>query len=131
MVSGSPCPPPRRGIRRTSRRRGLSPTPLASLRGVSPRPLASCRGCSQGPPASRRASGWSAGSFPIQRPFLPCIDKADRKLGEENHHRRPAGPADFLQAHGLGKEEGRFEVENDEQNGDQVESHVEIGRAHV
>src|SRR3546814_11111615 len=43
-----------------------------------------------------------------------------------NHHRRPTGPADFFQADRPGKEEGGFEVEDDEKDGDEVEAHVEL-----
>src|SRR3546814_7382705 len=47
-------------------------------------------------------------------------------LRYEDHHRRPARPADLVEADRPGIEERRFQVEDDEEDRDEVESHVEL-----
>src|SRR3546814_8920417 len=64
--------------------------------------------------------------LPIERSLLPCIKETEHKLENEDHHRHPAGPADLTQADGPGEEKGCFQIEHDEKNGDQVETHVKL-----
>src|SRR3546814_14191386 len=52
------------------------------------------------------------------------IDEAEHQLRYEDHHRRPARPADLVEADRPGIEERRFQVEDDEEDRDEVESHV-------
>src|SRR3546814_7259012 len=54
------------------------------------------------------------------------IDEAEHQLRYEDHHRRPARPADLVEADRPGIEERRFQVEDDEEDRDEVESHVEL-----
>src|SRR3546814_16796004 len=64
--------------------------------------------------------------LPIERSLLPCIKETEHKLENEDHNRHPAGPADLTQADGPGEEKGCFQIEHDEKNGDQVETHVKL-----
>ena len=45
---------------------------------------------------------------------------------EEQHHRPEAEQADVAQGHRPRKQEGDLEVEDDEQDGDEIETHVEL-----
>src|SRR3546814_8557469 len=54
------------------------------------------------------------------------VCSSDLQLRYEDHHRRPARPADLVEADRPGIEERRFQVEDDEEDRDEVESHVEL-----
>src|SRR5215831_2801568 len=64
--------------------------------------------------------------IPFQRPLLPLIYEADGEDAKEDHHRPEAEGADLVEHHGPREQEGHFEIEDDEQDGDQVEAHVEL-----
>ena len=55
-------------------------------------------------------------SIPFQRSLLPFVDEADGQHAEEHHHRPEAEHADLAEGHRPGKQEGDFEVEDDEQD---------------
>src|SRR6185437_12284752 len=65
-------------------------------------------------------------SIPFQRPLLPLIYEADRQHAKEQHHRPEAEMADLAERHRPGEQEADLEVEDDEEDGDQVEAHVEF-----
>src|SRR5262249_14526997 len=65
-------------------------------------------------------------SIPFERPLPPFIDKADRQDRKEYHHGPEAEQAELAEGHRPGKQERHFQVENDEQYGDEVEPHVEL-----
>src|SRR6185437_13050224 len=65
-------------------------------------------------------------SLPFERPFLPLIDEADGQHAEEYDHRPEAEKADLAERHRPGKQEGDFEVEDDEQDRYEIEAHVEL-----
>src|SRR5262249_50979939 len=69
-------------------------------------------------------------SVPFERSLPPFVDKSDRQYRKERHHRPEADDADGLEGDGPGKQERDLEVEDDEQDGDQVETHVE-GHARI
>src|SRR5579883_2090308 len=68
-----------------------------------------------------RCRGEGRRSIPFERSLLPLIDKADRENRKEYHHRPEAERAQLLEGDGPRKKKGHFEVEDDEQDGDQVE----------
>ena len=88
---------------------GTRPASRASSSSVG---IGSCRGSSITPIRARPSSTHRQGRG---------------ELGEEDHHRRPAGPAGEVEAHRPGKQERGFEVEDDEQDRDQIEADVELG----
>src|SRR3954469_17746558 len=102
-------------------RNPLSATSLWS----SPKKCGSGGWRSEGRSFSCRGSG----SLPFERPLLPGVDEAEDQLDQEQHHRAPADQADLAQRHRPGKQEGRLEVEDDEQDRDEVEAHVELAPA--
>src|SRR3546814_1506771 len=59
--------------------------------------------------------------LPFQRSLLPLVHKAHGEDPEEDHHRPEADHADVAQGHRPGEQEGDLQVEDDEQDGDQVE----------
>src|SRR6185437_15984792 len=65
-------------------------------------------------------------SIPLQRPLLPLIYEADGEDAKEEHHGPEAEMADAAEHHRPGEQEADFEVENDEEDGDQIEAHVEL-----
>src|SRR5450755_907243 len=65
-------------------------------------------------------------SIPFERALLPFVDEADGEHAKEDHHRPEANEPDLAERHRPRKEERHFEIENDEQDGDQVEAHVEL-----
>src|SRR3712207_7741664 len=58
--------------------------------------------------------------FPYTTLFR-SVSEAERKLDDEHHHRDPRRPAEAEHRHRPGKEEGGLDVEDDEQDGDEVE----------
>ena len=58
-------------------------------------------------------------------PF-PFVDEANDENGEKNHHRHEAEHPDVLQGDGPGKQEGDFQIEQNEQDRDQVVADVEL-----
>src|SRR5215510_14579887 len=65
-------------------------------------------------------------SIPFERPLPPLIDKADRQHCKEHHHGPEAERAELAEGDRPGKQERHFQIENDEQDGDEIESHVEF-----
>src|SRR6185312_1650326 len=65
-------------------------------------------------------------SIPLQRPLLPLIYEADGQDAKEEHHRPEAEMADAAEHDRPGEQEADFEVEDDEEDGDEVEAHVEL-----
>src|SRR5262245_21079650 len=65
-------------------------------------------------------------SIPFERPLLPLIDKADGEHRKEHHHRQEAVGAEVAEPDCPGEQNRDFEVQNDEQEGDEVEPHVEL-----
>src|SRR6202162_1315618 len=64
--------------------------------------------------------------IPFQRPLLPLIYEADGENAKEHHHRPEAVETDLAECHGPREQKAHLEVENDEQDGDQIEAHVEL-----
>src|SRR5262249_31989844 len=65
-------------------------------------------------------------SIPFERPLPPLIDKADGEDRKEHHHGPEAEGTELAERHRPGEQERHFEIENDEQDGDEVEAHVEL-----
>src|SRR4030065_2217313 len=65
-------------------------------------------------------------SFPLQCTTHPLIDEADHQDAEEYHHGKETGQADFFEHDGPREKKGNFQVEQDEQDGDQVVADVEL-----
>src|SRR5665811_537116 len=65
-------------------------------------------------------------SIPFQRALLPFIYEADSQHAEKQHHRPEAEQADLAERHRPGEQEAHLEVKDDEQDGDEVETHVEL-----
>src|SRR3569833_2731530 len=65
-------------------------------------------------------------SIPFQRPLLPLIYEANGEDAKEEHHRPEAEMADAAEHHRPGEQEADFEIEDDEEDGDEVKSHVEL-----
>src|SRR5258708_28765516 len=100
--------------------------PLSAISPVMPFTTASCSG--PGGSASRfRASAVFPlmPLLPIQRSLAPFVYEADRQHAKKADHRQKSEPADVLQRHRPRKQEGHLEIEDDEQDGDQVEPHIE------
>src|SRR5689334_939627 len=66
------------------------------------------------------------GLFPIKGTFLPDIPKTDHEFGDEHHHRHVTLPAQFTHGDAPWEEECSFKVEQNEQNCDEVVTHVEF-----
>src|SRR3989304_3047650 len=64
--------------------------------------------------------------LPFQRPFHPLVDKANHKDGQEDHHGNKTKGTDFLEHDRPGEEKGYFEIEQNEQNGNEVIAHIEL-----
>src|ERR1700742_2804062 len=74
-----------------------------------------------------RTLAWrELGSIPFERAFLPFIGKADREDGQENDHRPEAGRAEFPERYRPRKQEGHFQIEDDEEDSNEVEPDVEL-----
>src|SRR4051812_29052741 len=67
--------------------------------------------------------GWSV---PFERPLLPFIYEADGEDAKEDHHRPEAIDPDLLEGDRPGKQKADFEVENDEEDRDQIETHIKF-----
>src|SRR5690242_7059774 len=65
-------------------------------------------------------------SIPLQRPLLPLIYEADGEHAKEEHHRPEAEMADVVEHDRPGKQEADLEVEDDEEDGNEVEANVEL-----
>src|SRR5262249_9249864 len=63
-------------------------------------------------------------SIPFERPLPPLIDKADGEYRKEDHHRPEAERAELAERHRPGEQERHFQIENDEQDRHEIESHV-------
>ena len=64
--------------------------------------------------------------LPVESAFFPFIDKADGQNAEERYHRPEAEQADIAERYSPWKQEGDFEVENDEQQRHEIKPHVEF-----
>src|SRR3984885_1480945 len=80
----------------------------------------------RGQPPARTLAWRELGSIPFECAFLPFIGKADREYGQKYKHRPEPGRAEFPERHGPRKQEGYFQDEEDEEDGDQVEADVEL-----
>src|SRR5690606_19711523 len=108
---------PRASSRRHSRQAGMSPA-------TASRCAPSSRHCqrwlrptpSRGPPRSR---------LPLKRSLLPFIDEADHENAEEERHGDETEQPDAIKRNGPRKQEGDFEIEDDEENRDEVVTNVE------
>src|SRR6185437_2657411 len=65
-------------------------------------------------------------SIPFERALLPFIYEADGENAKEHHHGPEAVETDLAERHRPREQEAHLEIENDEQDGDQVEAHVEL-----
>src|SRR3546814_1149570 len=72
-----------------------------------------------------RISDWSSDVCSSDLSF-PGVDKANRQVDQEDHHRGPSGQPDHPQRNGPWKQKGRLQIEDDEQDLDQIEPHVEL-----
>src|SRR5205807_7229790 len=59
-------------------------------------------------------------------PYTTLFRSADGQHAQEHDHRPEAEQADLAEGHRPGKQEGDFEVEDDEENGHQIVAHVEF-----
>src|SRR5690606_29061579 len=64
--------------------------------------------------------------FPVECALLPLVDEADRKDAEEDHYRPESDQAYRAVGNGPREQKGDFQIEHDEQDGDQVVAHVEL-----
>src|SRR5690606_38340577 len=78
------------------------------------------------PPAAWCRARDSSVLLPFQGSLFPRIDKAKHQLCYEHHHRRPAGPADLIEADRPRIKERRLQIEDDEQDRDEIETHVKL-----
>src|SRR5581483_8529454 len=60
---------------------------------------------------------------PLQRALFPYPDVPDDQDRQEHHHLHEAEPGQRLELHRPGEQEDGFHVEDDEQDGDNVEAH--------
>src|ERR1700676_1744502 len=65
-------------------------------------------------------------SIPFERSLLPLIDEAYRQHAEKQHHRPEAVEAEATERRRPRKQKADFEIENDEEDRDQIETHVEF-----
>jgi len=65
-------------------------------------------------------------SFPVQGAFFPLVDEAYDQNGQENHHGHKARHTHFLERYSPREQESDFQIEQDEQDGDQVIAHIEL-----
>src|SRR5688572_26654955 len=65
-------------------------------------------------------------SIPFEGSLPPLIDKTDCQYRKENHHRPEAIKTDFSEGDCPREKEADLEVEDDEENGHQVETHVKF-----
>src|SRR5271167_3020902 len=105
--------------------------PLSAISPVMPLTTASCSGPGgrasrfQAIPPRATASASLMALLPLQRAFAPLVDEADGQHAKEADHGEEAEHADPLQADRPGEQERHFQVEDDEQDGNQVVAHVE------
>ena len=64
--------------------------------------------------------------LPIECSLLPCVDEAKGQFADKDHHRNPRGPAEREDRDGPRIQERGLEIEDDEEDGDQVEAYVEL-----
>src|SRR6267143_2445013 len=64
--------------------------------------------------------------LPFQRSLHPLVDEAHDKNGEEDHHRPEAEAPDLVERHRPREEKRNFQIEQDEQDRNQVVTHVEL-----
>src|ERR1700683_1044974 len=85
-------------------------------------------------PACRSVDRESAGatwrlrvrSITFERSLLPLIDKPDCQHRKKEHHRPETVHPDLTESRSPREQKRHFEIEDDEQNGDQVEADVEF-----
>src|SRR5204863_9907314 len=65
-------------------------------------------------------------SIPFERPLLPLIYEADGEHAKEQHHRPEAEGTELAERHRPGEQERHLEIENDEQDRHEIETHVEL-----
>src|SRR5271154_2734604 len=65
-------------------------------------------------------------SLPFESALLPFVDESHHEDSEEDEHCDETEPADVLQDHRPGKEEGDLQVEEDEEDRHEVVAHVEL-----
>src|SRR5262249_37204378 len=114
--------------RRSDRRRQRRGSPYRQARywpaRRADRPQRSSRcGGQRSPPAGSRVR---VRSTPLERPLFPFINESDGEDGEEHHHRPETVHAEMTEGCRPRKQETDLEIENDEQNRDQIKSHVKF-----
>src|SRR5262252_8084966 len=75
------------------------------------------------PPAAG-ATTVMGSSIPFQRPLPPLIYEADGQNAKEHHNRPETKKPDFAENDGPGEQEADLEIENDEEDGHEIEAHV-------
>src|SRR6056297_2602248 len=65
-------------------------------------------------------------SLPGHRALLPLVGEADRQNEEKHHHRPERSVRKGRKGRRPGEQEGDLEIENDEQDRDEIETHVEL-----
>src|ERR1700675_3736474 len=65
-------------------------------------------------------------SMPFKRSILPLIDEAYRQHAEKQHHRPEAVEAKVTERRRPRKQKADLEIENDEEDRDQIKTHVEF-----
>src|SRR3954463_3073935 len=97
--------------------------PLSATSPVMPLITASCSGPGG---SSSRFQAMSVDAplmrlLPLQRALAPLIDEADGQHGKEDDHREEAEKADVAEGDRPRKQEGDLQIEDDEEDGDEVE----------
>ncbi len=74
-------------------------------------------------------AGGDGTADPFEIAETPEVDVADHDDGEEDEHVDEGGGAEFLEDGGPGVEEGDFDIEDEEDEGDDVEAEIELDPA--
>src|SRR5699024_1751102 len=77
------------------------------------------------PAAGRRAPRTGKASLPFQGPLLPDPGEPDHQQPQEQGHFDQGDDADLVEHHRPREQEGHFQVEQDEDDGDEVIAHIE------
>src|SRR5439155_14287002 len=64
--------------------------------------------------------------IPFERSLLPFVDETHDEDEQEDAHRDETEDTDLPQHDGPGKQENDLEIEDDEEDGDEVVTHVEL-----
>src|ERR1700733_5985357 len=100
--------------------------PLPAISPVMPLITASCSGPGASPSRFQAiVVSLFTRLLPFQGALAPLVDEPDGQHAEESDHRPEAEGAEALQGNRPREQERHFEVEDDEQDGDEVISHIE------